>query len=81
MSHFEQTVLGPKLFNIKHLTNPDVSVIVKENLVKDPNTDYCQRYGVPCEFLPLCQHGLAVEGFQYEQRRAKHEELEEEGGA
>lgn len=77
MEYFERVILGPKLFGINLLTNDEVSDIIKENLVKDPNTDYCQRYGVPCEFLPLCQHGMELEGFQYEPRSAKHEELEE----
>lgn len=45
MAYFEKHILGPKLFNINLLTNGEISDIVKENLVKDPNTDYCQRYG------------------------------------
>lgn len=83
ISHFEKTVLGPKLKRIKLLTNPQVPAIVKEDLMEvllqNPNTNRCQLYGV-CEFLPLCQHGYDREGFNYEQRPEKHEELSNEGG-
>jgi hypothetical protein len=79
INYFEQYVLAPKLHRISLLTNPEVSDSIKLSIVNNMNTDHCQRYGV-CEFLPLCAHGHALEGFQYEQRPAKHEELEEEGG-
>lgn len=78
ISHFEETVLRPKLNRIKLLTNPDVSDMIKRTLVMNPNTNRCQLYGV-CEYLPLCQHGYSRESFQFEQRGAKHEELNNEG--
>lgn len=77
IEHFEQMVLGPKLTRISLLTNPDISDSIKISIVNNMNTDHCQRYGA-CAFLPLCQHGWELEGFQYEQRTAKHEELESE---
>jgi len=77
LSYFESNVLRPKLERIKLLTNPNISDTVKESLCGNMNTDHCQRYGA-CEFLPLCEHGYDLESFQYEERRAKHEELEEE---
>lgn len=77
ISHFENFVLKPKLNRIRLLTNPETPDIVKETLALNPNTNRCQLYGV-CEFLPLCEHGLQLEGFQYEKRAAKHEELLEE---
>ena len=79
ISHFEDFVLRPKLNRIKLLTNRETPDMIKETLVMNPNTNRCQLYGV-CEFLPLCQHGYSREGFQYEQRPTKHEELGGEGG-
>lgn len=79
LEHFEQHVLGPKLHRVSLLTNPDVPDNIKLSIVNNMNTDHCQRYGV-CEYLPLCEHGWGLEGFQYEPRSAKHEELENEGG-
>lgn len=78
LDHFEKHVLEPKLHRIMLLTNPEVSDSIKLSIVNNMNTDYCQRYGGPCEFLPLCAHGFELEGFQYEQRAIKHEELEGE---
>lgn len=77
ISYFEDFVLRPKLNRIFLLTNPETPDIVKETLAMNPNTNRCQQYGV-CEFLPLCQHGFQLEGFNYEQRAAKHEELQAE---
>lgn len=78
ISHFEEFVLRPKLNRIKLLTSSETPAIFKETMVANPNTNRCQLYGV-CEFLPLCQHGFSRESFQYEQRAAKHEELNNEG--
>lgn len=77
LEHFEQHVLGPKLHRIALLTNDDVPDSIKSSIVNNMNTDHCQRYGV-CEFLPLCAHGWDLEGFQYDKRGTKHEELESE---
>jgi hypothetical protein len=77
LEYFEEHVLGPKLHRIALLTNPDVSDSIKNSIVKNMNTDYCQRYGGPCSYLPLCNHGFDLEGFQYQQRAVKHTELEE----
>lgn len=79
LHYFEQHILGPKLHRIYLLTSPEVSDSIKLSIVNNMNTDQCQRYGV-CEFLPLCNHGWDLEGFQYEKRPAKHEELEGEEG-
>jgi hypothetical protein len=77
IAYFEEKVLGPKLKRINLLTNPEISDSIKLSIVNNMNTDHCQRYGM-CEFLPLCQHGFDLEGFRYEERSAKHEELEAE---
>jgi hypothetical protein len=76
LDYFEQNILGPKLRRIQLLTNPQISDSIKLSIVTNPNTDHCQRYWKPCEFLPLCNHGWGLEGFQYEKRPVKHEELE-----
>lgn len=78
LDYFENNVLGPKLHRIALLTNPEVSDSIKSSIVNNMNTDYCQRYGGPCLYLPLCNHGYDLEGFQYTQRDVKHTELEEE---
>lgn len=78
ISHFEEFVLRPKINRIKLLTNPETPAMIKETLAMNPNTNRCQLYGT-CEFLPLCEHGYDIEGFQYEQRDAKHEELTGDG--
>lgn len=77
LDYFEKNVLTPKLHRIFLLTNPTISDSIKSSIVHNMNTDNCQRYGV-CEFLPLCQHGQEIEGFQYETRAVKHTELEGE---
>lgn len=77
IEHFEQHVLAPKLHRISLLTSTEVPDSIKLSIVNNMNTDHCQRYGV-CEFLPLCAHGWELEGFQYEKRPTKHEELEGE---
>ena len=79
MAHFESFVLTPKLNRILLLTNPETPDIVKETLVKNPNTNRCQLYGT-CEFLPLCEHGYDLESFNFTRRNEKHEELGTEGG-
>ena len=79
LQRFESFVLAPKLRRIQLLTNPNISDSIKLSIVNNPNTDYCQKYqGYECEFLPLCEHGFGLEGFQYEKKTVKHEELEAE---
>ncbi len=78
LDYFERNVLGPKLHRIALLTNPDVSDSIKSSIVNNMNTDYCQRYGGPCAYLPLCNHGYELESFQYQERAVKHTELESE---
>lgn len=78
LTYFEDNVLGPKIARILVLTSPHISDSIKGSIVNNMNTDYCQRYGGPCQFLPLCNHGYELEGFQYQQRSVKHTELVEE---
>lgn len=78
LDYFERHVLGPKIARIQLLTSPQVSDSIKGSIVNNMNTDYCQRYGGPCQFLPLCNHGYELEGFQYQQRAVKHTELEDD---
>lgn len=79
LQHFEDRILRPKINRIKMLFDPDVPTLVKETFVRNQNTDYCIRYGSPCEFLPVCSKGLALEMHQYRRREVKHMELMEEG--
>lgn len=78
LEYFEKNVLGPKIARIQLLTNPEISDTIKSSIVNNMNNDYCQRYGGPCIYLPLCNHGYDLEGFQYTQRDIKHTELEDE---
>lgn len=79
MAHFESQILMPKLYRLKLLLDPKVDTKVKIALARNKNTDYCVKYGAKyaCQFLPICQQGLAKNGFQFEKRGVKHEELQE----
>jgi hypothetical protein len=78
MEHFEERVLRPKLNRIRLLTEASTSGIVLESLARNQNTGNCVKYGSTCQFMPICQHGFKLEGFQYTRREHKHEELETE---
>lgn len=78
LDHFEKRILGPKLSSLKTLTDATTSGIILESLARDMNTSNCVKYGKPCEFLALCQHGFKQEGLSYSARGSKHEELESE---
>lgn len=78
MDHFEREILQPKIDRLKFMLDTKVPDKYKAAIVRNKNTDHCLRYGQPCEFLPLCQHGFAIEGFQYKRREVKHEELDAE---
>lgn len=76
LEHFENQILRPKLNRIKMLFDPNISDDIKASLLRNKNTDHCiSKYGSVCEFLPACQHGLAIEGHQYRKREVKHQEL------
>lgn len=76
MEHFEKFVLAPKVARLQLLSNPDPSFQpFQQAIAWDMNTDYCQKYGRPCEFIRLCRHGWDKYGFEYEARPNKHEEL------
>lgn len=77
MEHFEERVLKPKIQRIKMLTQCSDPAII-EVLVRNQNTSNCVKYGSTCQFLPICQNSWKLEGFQYQQRETKHEELEAE---
>lgn len=76
--HFENTILRPKLARVKMLMNPKVPVETKAAIIRNKNTGHCLHYGQPCEFLPMCQHGMEIEKHAYRTRGVKHQELEEE---
>lgn len=81
MEHFERRVLRPKIARLQLLANPDPALQqVQQAIAWDMNTDYCQKYGRPCEFIRLCRHGWDKFGFEFEQRPAKHEELSGDPG-
>lgn len=76
LKHFEENILGPKLARIRMIQEPSIPDFVKQMFTRNKNTDHCiNSYGGVCEFLPACQNGLAIEGFQYKKREAKHQEL------
>lgn len=76
MKHFETQVLAPKVARLQLLANPDPSLSdLQRAIAHNMNTDYCQRYGRPCDFIRLCRHGWDTYGFEYEQRQNKHDEL------
>lgn len=75
LQRFEDNILRPKLNRLHLLTNEDTNDIIKNVLAHNSNTDACMHYGAPCAFLPLCHHGEELEGFQYERREHKHQEL------
>jgi hypothetical protein len=76
MKHFEERVLKPKLERIALLTQPTTPASIVEVLARNQNTNSCVKFGSVCQFLPICQNGFKLEGFQYVQRDSKHEELE-----
>lgn len=85
LEHFETIVLAPKLARLQLITKGlqqegSVSILksAQKAIALDMNTDHCQFYGKPCEFLDLCRHGWDAHGFQYTQRETKHEELDTE---
>lgn len=78
MEHFEERVLRPKLHRLRLLTEPTTSAIILESLARNQNTGNCVKYGRICQFMPICQNGFKLEGFQYTRRESKHEELEAE---
>lgn len=75
---FEKEILDPKIDRLKMLLDPKIKPEYKASILRIKNTDHCSRYGSACEFLPLCQRGYKLEGFQYTRRSSKHEELEQE---
>ena len=78
LQHFESSVVDHKLTKLtiaKNWPNPSQHPNV---IIEDKNTDECQRYGAPCEFIDLCRHGYEKMGGLYEKREHKHEELEKE---
>lgn len=77
LKHFEKRILGPKLSRLRLLTEPTTSGIIIESLARNMNTSNCVRFGKPCEFIKLCEHGWKAEGMSFVQRENKHEELEE----
>lgn len=76
LQKFEDTILRLKLNRFKMFRDPKVSDEYKIAILRNKNTGHCLSYGQPCPFLPACQHGLELEGFQYNVRETKHEELE-----
>lgn len=78
LQQFEDTILRPKLNRINLFRNPKISDEIKFSILRNKNTGHCNAYGQACPFLPACQHGLEIEGFQYNVREHKHEELENE---
>lgn len=73
IEHFEEKVLLPKL-ELYSEGNHDWDRAPASMV--NMNTNNCHSFNSLCEFLPYCRHG-DVELFQYEQRKHKHEELEE----
>ena len=79
MKHFEDVVLAPKVARLQILADPNPSLQnIQRAIALDMNTDHCQRYGAPCEFIRLCRHGWDDYGFEYETKHQKHTELTEE---
>lgn len=78
LERFEERTLQPKIERIKLLTQATTPDILIDTLVRNQNTQTCSKYGHVCPFLPICENGFAVEGFQYVERPNKHEELDGE---
>ena len=76
MQNFESVVLMPKIARLQMLAGKD-GPVPAGTVAHNMNTNHCQVYGRPCEFLELCRHGDDML-FQYESREHKHEELETE---
>jgi len=80
LKHFEDVVLAPKIARLQILEDSDSKYFhsapeAQKAIALDMNTDECQRYGAPCQFIDLCRHGWDQHGFEFTQRPAKHEEL------
>lgn len=80
IERFERVSLRPKLIRYKLLTDPKTPMEVKVALGRNQNSDYCVKYGAKyaCPYLPLCQKGPEINGFMYQKREHKHEELQED---
>lgn len=78
MENFENETLMPKLWRLKLIIDPKVPKEVKAAIVLNKNTGACHNWNSTCEFFQLCHHGFKAEGFNYERRPAKHEELGDE---
>jgi hypothetical protein len=46
------------------------------SLIMAGNTDYCQIYNTPCEFLPLCENNFQDYASEYIVTTTKHPELQ-----
>ncbi len=79
MMNFETNVLAPKIYRLQMLQGKD-GPVPAATVAHNMNTNHCQAYGRPCEYIDLCRFGRDKMGFLYEQRGAKHEELEEAEG-
>lgn len=75
MEHFEERVLKPKVERLKLLTQPATSASIVEVIARNQNSGACTQYGQCCPFMSICQDGFKKAGFQYVERKDKHEEL------
>lgn len=75
LQNFEDTVLRPKIQRAKLMLDPKISPEIKQALIRNKNTDFCNHYNQPCEFINCCKHGLELERHAFRRREIKHTEL------
>jgi hypothetical protein len=76
IEHFQTEVVDPKIdkldFIIKNPGHPLAMALMKEK-----NTDECQKFTGVCPYVDICRHGDKMKHL-YIPKQAKHEELNEE---
>lgn len=75
MTHFEKTILMPKLARIALIQDQEIDDAIKSLFILDKNTDHCHVYGTRCQYHKLCQNGPEGELETFTVRENKHTEL------
>lgn len=74
LQRFENETVNPKLAIIQYIVDEPDSPVAQALMI-NKNTEECQKWGPPCQFIELCQHGDKM-SFLYDQKERKHLELE-----
>lgn len=75
LERFQEFTLDPILTQYKWLQDWRGSARDLKSILLSMNSDHCQVYNRPCEFLDLCQNNFKDYSTEYIQMPHKHEEL------